>query len=130
MNRIIEQYFDRFELRLIQSPVVVSYEIRRREIAPGDGKLRIKANLTDGGIIELFVYVTETGGRIDVSKYSFHWQDANGNLKQRWDNAPHHPKLPGAPHHVHYDDDTVQGTTTIPSLFSVIAHIEETLLKK
>ena len=127
MNSVIERHFDQVELRLIQSPAIGSYRILRREVAPGDGKLRLKAVLIDGGVIELFEYVTESGGLICLSKYSFHWQDAHGKLKQRWDNAPHHPELPGAPHHIHHANNTVEGIMAAPDIFSVIDQIEETL---
>jgi len=33
MNPIIKTHFDTFETRLIESPVIVSYQILRREIA-------------------------------------------------------------------------------------------------
>jgi hypothetical protein len=33
--------------------------------------------------------------------YSYHWQDKNGQLIIRWDNAPHHTKLRTHPHHKH-----------------------------
>jgi hypothetical protein len=39
--------------------------------------------------------------RIEVEKYSFHWQDAVGNLLKRWDNATHHPEVVTNPHHIH-----------------------------
>ncbi len=45
-------------------------------------------------MLEFFEYVIETSGEIQLSKYRFHWQDAQGNLKKRWDNAPHHLELP------------------------------------
>jgi hypothetical protein len=60
MNPIIEQYFDAVEVRLLQSPIIVTYQIIRREIAPADGKLRVKAVLGDGGMAELFEYVSES----------------------------------------------------------------------
>ena len=41
------------------------------------------------------------GGRSQVTKYSFHWQSANGELRKRWDNAAHHPEVSTHPHHVH-----------------------------
>lgn len=37
-------------------------------------------------------------------KYSYHWQDANGNLISRWDNSPHHREIPTYPHHRHMSD--------------------------
>ncbi len=57
MNPIIRKHFDLLEARLIESPVIVSYQMLRREIAAVEGKLRVKAILSDGGSIELFEYV-------------------------------------------------------------------------
>jgi hypothetical protein len=33
--------------------------------------------------------------------YSYHYQSADGTMIVRYDNAPHHPELPGFPDHVH-----------------------------
>ena len=127
MNLIIAQHFDVVEVWLIQNPVIVSYQILRREIAPADGKLRLKMTLCDGSIAELFEYVVESNQQIHLLKYSFHWQDAQGKLRRRWDNAPHYPNLPNSPHHVHNEDGSVQGVTDVPDMFSVIEKIEEAL---
>jgi len=127
MNPIIAQYFDAIEVRLTQSPVISFYQIMNREIALVDGKLRIKMALSDGGLSEFVEYVTEYGGEIRLSKYSFHWQDAQGKLRRRWDNALHHPELPNAPHHVHLEDRTVHGIMTVSDLFYVIEQIEQAL---
>jgi hypothetical protein len=62
-------------------------------------------------------------------KYSFHWQDAEGNLKRRWDNAPHYPNLPNAPHHIHAADGFVTEASQIPTIFQVIETIEKALEK-
>jgi hypothetical protein len=127
MNPVIEKHFDAIEIRLIQSSTVTTYQIIRREVAPAEGKLRIKAILRDGGIAEFFEYVSELGGEIYLLKYRFHWQDVQGNLKRRWDNAPHYPNLPNAPHHVHNEDGTVTGVLTVPTLLSIIEQIEKAL---
>ena len=50
-------------------------------------------------MFELFRIVDEENGR--SIRYSFHWQDANGQLHKRWDNATHHTELPTYPNHVH-----------------------------
>ena len=34
-------------------------------------------------------------------KYSYHWQNNNGELIIRWDNAPYHDKINTYPHHKH-----------------------------
>ena len=125
MNALIAQYFDDIEARLIASPAISSYRILRREVAPADGKLRVKAELNDGSIVELFEYVTESSGRIVKQKYSFHWQDARGNLVARWDNAPHHRDLPNAPHHSHPQDGSVRGIGGTMDMLTVIGEIEK-----
>lgn len=130
MNPIIRKHFDVLEARLIESPVIVSYQMLRREIAAAEGKLRIKAILSDGGSIELFEYVAESGGHIRLLKYSFHWQDAQGKLRQRWDYAPHYPDLPNAPHHVHGENDSVQEVMQVHDVFFVIREIEKALQKR
>jgi hypothetical protein len=127
MNPFIESYFAAMEIRLIQSPAIITYQILRREVTLLDGKLRVKAILSDGGILEFFVYAEEIAGQIHLLKYSFHWQDCQSKLYQRWDNAPHYPTLPNAPHHVHYQDSTVVDVSQIPDLFFVITQIEGAL---
>jgi len=127
MNPVIGEHFDAIEARLLQSPVVVSYRILRREIALVDGKLRIQATLSDKSIIELFEYVVEVNAQVRLVKYSFHWQDAQSKLRRRWDNAPHHLELTSAPHHVHNPDGTVQSVEEVPDIFQVITEIAGSL---
>ena len=128
MNPIIASYFDEIEMRLIESPVVASYQQVRREVTPTDGKLRIRATLIDGGLFELFEYVAEEKGRIDLRKYSFHWQDTDGELIRRWDNVRHHMDLPNAPHHLHTKEGPPQPVFDVPNAMTVLATIEEQVL--
>ena len=50
MNGHIRRHFDLIEARLIESPAVLSFQIIRREISLNDGKLLVKATLSDGGV--------------------------------------------------------------------------------
>jgi hypothetical protein len=127
MNPNIKEHFDIFETMLIESSVIVSYQILSREIAAFDGKIRVKATLIDGGNIELFEYVADSKSNIRLLKYSFHWQDAQGNLRHRWDNAPHHPELLNAPHHAHTENDSLREIMQVPDPFFVIGEIEKAL---
>ncbi len=127
MNPIIRQHFDTVETCLIESSVINSYEVLRREVASSDGKLRIKVFLSDGRTFDLFEYVVESGGHIRLLKYSFHWQDTQKELRRRWDNAPHHPSLPNSPNHTHNEDGVVRGIIDVPDVFLVIREIEDTL---
>jgi hypothetical protein len=126
MNLALRQYFDALESCLIESPVIVSYRIVSQEVTAADGKLRVEAATSNGGQAEFFVYAAESEGAIQTRKYSFHWQDAQGQLIRRWDNVPHYPDLPNAPHHVHQADGTVTGMAYIPDLFLAIEEMEKT----
>ena len=127
MNPLLEEYFDSAEACLIESPAIRSYMIIRREISPVDGKLRVKAVLDDDSLLEFFLYLTEKNKHIEQSKYSFHWQDKQGSLIKRWDNAPHHPELKNVPHHAHIGDDRVEALFDVPDVFFVIEQIEANL---
>ncbi|MEZ4525749.1 MAG: DUF6516 family protein [Desulfobacterales bacterium] len=114
MNPVIVEYFRNIEKQLLENQLVISYKILRREVAYTDGKLRIKVTFADRSMAELFEYITISDGRMNLSKYGFHWQDKQGELKCRWDNAPHHPELPNAPHHRHNSDGSVSGIMQRP----------------
>ena len=128
MNERIRSHFEEIETRLIECPVILSYQITRRDISPDDGKLRIKSVLTGGGVFECFLYVKDTGYRIYPLKFSFHWQDADGKPVRRLDNAPHHTDLPYSPNHLHTGADHVEGFAGSPDIFAFIDKIEMTIL--
>jgi len=130
MNARIRRHFDEIEARLIECPAILSYQITHREISPEDGKLRIKSTLAGRGVFECFLYVQEKGDHIQPLRYSFHWQDAEGNPVKRLDNAPHHANLPYAPHHLHIGPDRVEGFSGIPDIFAFIDDMERALIRK
>ena len=128
MNSEIAARFNRLEQRLLESDAVSSYTVVRREVTPTDGKVRVRAQLRDGGLIELFEYVAlDVGGQVARLKYAYHWQNANGLLVRRWDAVPHHPQLPYAPHHIHLPDGSVEGMAEPPDAIEVLAQIEANL---
>lgn len=124
MNPVIVQHFDFIEEKLIQSPIVEFYFTMRKDISPEDGKIRIKAILSNGDALELFEYVTESFGCIVPGKYSYHWQDNKGKIKRRWDNAPHHPRLQNAPHHLHTEKEKIIAVSNIPTFLDILQEIE------
>ncbi len=125
MNSFIASYFDGLESLFIGSDSIRSFRIIRRQVSTSDGKLRVRIILIDDSEVELFEYVTESGGKIELRKYSFHWQTNSGALIRRWDNAPHHPSLPGEPHHVHQTDGSVAEVLNVPDTAFVISYIED-----
>ncbi len=65
------------------------------------GFMRIKITLQNADILELSEYVIGDEAGVIVKSYAYHWQDASGNLKKRWDNAKHHLKVSSYPDHLH-----------------------------
>ena len=93
-------------LAYIKALMVVNSQALRwtvvREEAQCDmGMLRYRLILRSSGLLEMFERFQVVEGRVQVAKYSFHWQDEAGQLLKRWDNAAHHPELSTHPHHVH-----------------------------
>ncbi len=131
MSSKLAAHFDYLERRLLASGAVSSYTIVRREITATDGKVRIRAQLKDGGSLELFEYLAlDADEQIARLKYSYHWQDANGLLVRRWDCVPHHLQLPHAPHHLHLPDGNVEGVAEPPDAIEVLDQIEENLKQR
>jgi hypothetical protein len=91
------------------------------------GKIRLKILFTDQSVAEFFEYVLVEADAVQLSKYSFHWQNADGTLKTRWDNAPHHSELPNAPHHKHNSDLSVIGIHDSVDTFYVLNAIEQAI---
>lgn len=80
---------------------VVHWQVVREEAQGNVGLFRYRLTLRDGGLLEMFERFRIVEERLQVAKYSFHWQDADGQLCKRWDNAAHHPEIPTHPHHVY-----------------------------
>jgi hypothetical protein len=55
--------------------------------------------------------------------YSYHYQRPDGALVFRYDNAPHYPDLPSAPHHKHMGESDVIAAEP-PDLSNVLKEIE------
>ena len=117
--------FEEYEKLLLASPVVARFNIVKRRIVEREGFIRGRAELTGGGLLEFSEFWSgEAGEEITLREYTYHWQDAEGQLVQRWDNARHHPDLPHAPHHVHSADGTTEGNPQPPTFQSVLNEIE------
>jgi hypothetical protein len=86
---------------IVANPHVVRWKVIREEAQGDMGLFRYRLNLKDNSFLEMFELFKVVREQIEVEKYSFHWQDAVGNLLKRWDNATHHPEVVTNPHHIH-----------------------------
>jgi len=84
------------------------YEVRDFRQWPGGLYYKLKIVFSDQSILFVREYVDESD-----RNYSFHWQDKDGHLITRWDNAPHHHNIATFPHHKHDKEDNVSGSTEL-----------------
>ena len=117
--------FDEYERYLLLSRVVIRFSVLRRRSRDADAYIRLRAEFSDRGLLEVSEYWTASAlGAPVQQEYTYHWQTAAGELIQRWDNASHHPELAGAPHHIHQGDGVVEGAKESASFFMVLSEIE------
>ena len=102
---MIEQYLQHIDELLSASPAVRDVEVIRRTQRDTEWEkvlhYRYRIFLTDGGLLEMSERLVEMRGIVTITKYRHHWQDENGRLLKRWDNAPHHPEVDTFPDHLH-----------------------------
>jgi hypothetical protein len=129
---MIEEYLRDLDTLLSTSPAVYEVEIVRRTLRDTDVEkvlnYRYRVTLVNGGFIEMTERVLETQGILEVTKYRHHWQDPDGLLIKRWDNAPHYPTVETFPHHLHdgAEDRVVDhsATTGLEVLQRILAELE------
>jgi hypothetical protein len=124
MNIKIKEYFYKVELLLIEKPIFKEYSIIKKVILYSEGSIRIKIELFNGDILELFQYVEIEEDAFLSKKYSFHWQKKTGELIKRWDSAPHYKGLVNFPHHIHLKDKSVVSNPIIPDILMILDVIE------
>ncbi len=100
-------YLSWIKALIVVSPQVMQWQTVREEAQGDVGLFRYRLRLSDGGLLEMLEYFRIVEGHVNVTKYSFHWQDDEGKLLRRWDNARHHSEVATHPHHVHVGADDV-----------------------
>ncbi|MDF1550315.1 MAG: DUF6516 family protein [Bacteroidales bacterium] len=104
---------------LENSKLVKSFEVVEFRHDLSARYLKLNIFLIDDSALYTKEYIDEKD-----RNYSFHWQNKNGELIIRWDNAPHHRALATYPHHLHLrKEENIKESTTI-SLHEVFSYIE------
>ncbi len=87
----------------------------------------VAANLRfyDGSLLSFDERVRVERNRIVKIEYRYHYQDADGVLIFRYDNAPHHPKIATYPNHLHVGERVEAAEP--PDLGDVLRRIDELL---
>lgn len=101
----IHDYLDECILLLTVSSVVARFQVVKKREVETDGYLRVRAMLVDESLLEVSMYCQHVEDTVHLAGYRFHWQNKEGLLIKRWDNAKHHPELETFPDHVHSGGD-------------------------
>jgi len=117
------EYLTQVRALIIADPGVIHLNVVREEAQGNLGMFRYRLTLRDSGLLEAFELFEVTQGQVHVKKYSFHWQNAVGRLRKRWDNAAHRPETTTHPHHVHDGSDLNvlgHGPITIEQVLAIV----------
>ncbi|HEY4720990.1 MAG TPA: DUF6516 family protein [Anaerolineae bacterium] len=98
-----------------------SWHVARYEQAGDAYLLQISARLQDDSRLELSDYLFADGNRT----YAYQWMEADGTLRQRWDNTPHWPNIATTPHHTHLPGQTAPEPSVVTNLEDLLRFIQD-----
>ncbi len=77
--------------------IVVDRQLSKFKLVGKSYQLICQINFVDNSALFVKDYLFQDSSK----KYSYHWQDKNGECIIRWDNAPHHQSVDSFPYHKH-----------------------------
>jgi hypothetical protein len=84
VNEFITTRFEQYQPLLIQTPMIARFSVLKQNVTQRDGRIRVRALLNDGGLLEFAEYIAVTEAQqIAAHTYTFHWQNAQGQLVRR-----------------------------------------------
>ena len=99
--------------------LIRAIEVERFRVVGASYELRAVLTLQDGAQLFVKDYLFLNGTR----KYAYHWQDREGRLRCRWDNAPHWQDVTSYPHHQHVGPEGVVRASTVRTLEDALQFI-------
>jgi hypothetical protein len=122
-NRIYREY-----MHLLEHPVVESTDLIRLDVDDDHGYLRVRASLINGDFLEVTMYVSQQQDIQKIEDYRYQWMNGNRTqLRRRWDNAPHFPRLPDFPHHCHVGSEDNVEPSNVFTVAELLDRIESEL---
>jgi len=120
---LITEYFQQIESQIADCVHILETSLLKDKRSLHIGIIEGGLIFTDESVLHFieFVNVKETA---EVYKYSYHYQDRNGNLIFRYDMAPHHREVETFPHHKHIHSNKVMAPSA-PALAQVLDEIDD-----
>ena len=126
---MIDDYFHRQLQLLTEHPYVDNQSVRFDKRTEFVAFIRGDVYFHDGSRLH-FRELVDVEVTLQVVVYSYHYQDADDTLLFRYDNTPHFPTLPNAPHHKHEGSETTVIAATQPNLMIVLQEVETFFMDK
>lgn len=118
----IEEYLSEVRSQIFRITKVRSVEKYTEQILTSNrANLRLRIRFSDGSLLEISEAVEFHEGKLRW--LSYHYQNTSGHLIFRYDNTPHHPKLPNFPKHKHIPDGVIGYIH--PSIQEVLTEVME-----
>jgi len=120
---LITEYFQKIESQIADCVHILETTLLRDKRSLHIGIIEGKLIFVDESVLHFieFINVKQTA---EVYKYSYHYQDRNGNLVFRYDMAPHHREIESFPHHKHIHSNKLTAASA-PALAQVLDEIAD-----
>ena len=103
--------------------IIASYDVLQFRMVGASYQFVAKVCLNNQTELHVKDYLFLDGTR----KYSYHWQDAQGNCIARWDNAPHHQGVTNFPFHQHLGEDETIAESPPMKLNTVLDNLRKVI---
>jgi len=71
------------------------------------GNLRLRLRFLDNSMLEISEAIQIVGGSLAWLSYRYHYQNPDGSVIFRYDNAPHHAEISTHPEHKHVKESVL-----------------------
>ncbi len=124
----IDSHFTKVREKIAELGIIDAEDIIFEKFRDNVGRIHGRIFFRDGSMLEFLEMITLDKKR-ERPRYRFHWQDNEGNLIIRWDNAKHHPEVNTHPNHKHVKAEGNVESSNTPGLIKVLEEINNTIIK-
>ena len=114
-------FFHRAVERIDNYGFAESIDIKEERRAAKQAIIKSKIILVDGSVLHVKEYI-DAKYTIEKVNYAYQYQDSDGNLIFRYDNARHRPDL-GFSNHKHLSDGSIVDESSMPDISDVVDEV-------
>ncbi len=106
------------------SSIIEDYKVKKYRLFGTSYELIVEINFKDTSVLFVRDYLFPDGKR----KYSFHWQNIEGDCIYRWDNVPHYQDIQTFPFHKHNGKNESIEESEVMNLEKVLQFIKNKII--